>query len=116
MPFKMYVLDEANHVVETTDINVWGHFMEERRHIGWTGINSECHVSTVFIGIDHRIMGAGPPILFETMIFGGPKSIDERTWRYASYDDAITGHKMAVAKVRTALGQRIKEPTHDQHD
>lgn len=28
-------------------------------------------VSTVFLGLDHNF-GDGPPLLFETMIFGGP--------------------------------------------
>jgi hypothetical protein len=109
LPFKMYVLDADNHVVEASGVEEWGCFMEnERKHIGWTGITSECHVSTIFIGIDHRVYGDGPPILFETMIFGGPQEIDERTWRYANYDDAVIGHKMAVAKARAALGQKVK--------
>lgn len=105
-PFKLYVLDADNHVVEVHDFATWGRFMEDqRRHIGWTQITSECHVSTVFIGIDHGLFRKGPPILFETMIFGGP--LDEQQWRYASYDDAEIGHRMAVAKAREAIGQRV---------
>lgn len=106
LPFKMYVLDADNHVIEVPDIETWGRFMEEdRRHIGWTQITSECEVSTVFIGIDHRYIGKGPPILFETMIFGGP--LDHYQWRYTSYDDAMTGHEMAVRNARAAIGQKV---------
>ena len=32
------------------------------------------------------------------MIFGGP--LDQQMWRYSTWDDAETGHKMAVAKAR----------------
>ena len=107
-PFKLYVLDADNHVLEVFDMVTWDRFMEdERRQIGYTQITSACDVSTVFLGIDHRIYGKGPPVLFETMIFGGP--LDGEQWRYASYDDAMTGHQMAVSKAREALGQRVSE-------
>lgn len=29
-------------------------------------------VSAVFLGIDHDFLGDGPPILFQTIVFGGP--------------------------------------------
>lgn len=107
LPYKMYVLDADNHVVEAT-LEEWGNFLEsDAKVIGYTEITSACRVSTVFIGIDHRVWGKGPPVLFETMIFGGP--LDESQWRYTSYDDAMTGHQMAVAKAREAIGQRVTE-------
>lgn len=106
LPFKTYVLDADNHVVEAT-LQEWGNFLEsDARVIAYTEITSECRISTIFIGIDHRMYGTGPPVLFETMVFGGP--LDQHQWRYASYDDAQTGHKMAVAKAREAIGQRVK--------
>ena len=40
------------------------------------------------------------------MIFGGP--LADSQWRYASHDDAMTGHRMAVAKAREAIGQRVE--------
>jgi hypothetical protein len=49
--------------------------------------------------------GKGPPILFETMIFGGP--LHEYCWRYASWDDAQAGHKAAVRKAHEAVGHRV---------
>jgi hypothetical protein len=108
LPFKLYVLDADNRVVEVFDFVTWGKYMEGgNRHVAWTQITSETKVSTVFIGIDHRIYGNGPPVLFETMIFGGP--LDEYQWRYASYDDAEVGHRMAVAEAREAIGQRVTE-------
>ena len=58
-------------------------------------------VSTVFLGIDHSFR-AGPPILFETMIFGGPFDNDEYQERYSTWDQAVAGHKTALEIVRRA--------------
>lgn len=49
-------------------------------------------VSTVFLGIDHNFGGAGPPLLFETLVFGGP--LDGETYRYATWDQAEAGHRL----------------------
>jgi len=54
-------------------------------------------ISTVWLGLDHSWWG-GPPIIFETMIFGGAH--DEAQWRYATHLEAIQGHADAVALVR----------------
>lgn len=61
-------------------------------------------VSTVFLGIDHN-WGRGPPVLWETMIFGGPH--DEFQERYSSHESAVAGHARAV---RIARGEI--EPDH----
>jgi hypothetical protein len=53
-------------------------------------------VSTVFLGLDHSF-GGGPPLLWETMIFGG-KHNDYQT-RYTTYDEARLGHDLAVRLV-----------------
>jgi hypothetical protein len=52
------------------------------------------HVSTVFLGLNHRYCGGGPPILFETMIFGGEH--DQYQERYCTWAAAEEGHKRAV--------------------
>ena len=49
-------------------------------------------VSTVHLVIDHS-WGDGPPIIFETMIFGGWK--DQAQWRYATETEARLGHRRA---------------------
>lgn len=105
---KHYILDADNNVIET-DLITWAIWLDNlgNRTVGYTEITSECFISTVFMGLDHRFHGKGPPIVFETMIFGGP--LDQHTWRYASYDDADTGHKAAVRKAREAIGQKITE-------
>lgn len=51
-------------------------------------------VSTVFLGLDLNYSAVGPPVLFETMVFGGP--LDEMQYRYCTWDDAIRGHNMCM--------------------
>ena len=62
----------------------------------------KARVSTVFIGLDHSF-GRGDPIVFETMVFGGPLNGDMD--RYATYSDAERGHKEMLTKVKIAAAQ-----------
>jgi hypothetical protein len=100
-PFKprWYILDHERHPVRVDDVLTWGRWLEqtENRHVADDHVG-EVRVSTVFIGLDHRLYGAGPPLIFETMIFGG--ELDGTMWRYSTWDDAEAGHAMAVKKVR----------------
>jgi hypothetical protein len=50
-------------------------------------------VSTVLLGIDHRFGDDGPPLIFETMIFGGPHN--EYQERYSTREQAEEGHRRA---------------------
>ena len=54
-------------------------------------------VSTVWLGLDHRF-GEGPPIIFETMVFGGVD--DGEMERYCTEAEARAGHDWWVAKER----------------
>lgn len=60
-------------------------------------------VSTVFVSYDMRFGREGPPILWETMVFGGPPDVDGRRRRYASQEEALAGHREMVAEVFAAL-------------
>lgn len=55
--------------------------------------NGKVSVSTVFLGYNHQWAG-GPPILFETMIFGGEHA--DRQWRCSTYAEAEKQHKKAL--------------------
>jgi hypothetical protein len=46
-------------------------------------------ISTVYLGFNHRF-GDGPPLIFESMVFGGP--LDQETRRYATELEARAGH------------------------
>ena len=54
--------------------------------------------STVFLGLDHRFIDDGPPLLFETMIFGGDGDKDQ--WRCSTWEQAEAQHRRAVELVR----------------
>jgi hypothetical protein len=110
---RFYKLDADNHLVAVADLLEWGRWLEDaNRHVGFTQITSQVFVSTVFMGLDHRYFDRGPPIVFETVVFGGP--LDGQGDRYSSWDDAETGHKMFVKKTRKALGQKITEVKNEQ--
>ena len=55
-------------------------------------------ISTVWLGIDHGFSDQGPPIIFETMIFGG--EYDQHCWRYPTKEPALAGHVRIVAALR----------------
>jgi hypothetical protein len=52
-------------------------------------------LSTVWLGLDHSF-GAGPPLIFETMVFGGPN--DEEQERYSTEEEAKAGHAAMVER------------------
>jgi len=82
------------------DLLTWAKWVEnfDNRLIAVTE-DKGFRVSTVFLGLDHNF-GRGDPILFETMIFGGP--LNEQMWRYATYREAERGHEDAVTQARIA--------------
>ena len=67
-------------------------------------------ISTVFLGIDyafHTAMTQQPPILFESMIFGG--AFNEKQARYSTMEEAQDGHQRMVRLARLGrwVGRRL---------
>jgi len=98
-----YVLD-GKYPRKVEDLLEWAKLFETTDRIvaeDWIG---DVRISTIFMGLDHRF-GAGPPLLFETMIFEGDKDYQTRctTWVQA---EAM--HVKAVAFARS--GARVLEP------
>lgn len=78
--------------------------MGEERHVLETHMG-EWWVSTVHLVIDHS-HGDGPPVIFETMVFVGWDDFNEVYCdRYSTLREAMTGHDVAVAWVRSHLGE-----------
>lgn len=63
--------------------------VDERRFYG-------ARVSTVALGLDHN-WGDGPPLIFETMVFGGAR--DGYQWRYHTEVEALAGHRRVVGRL-----------------
>lgn len=98
----MYNLYDRNGT--PIDIWAWCSLYEDDhyRQIVLTAVYDNVDVSTVWLGVDHNFWSPGkPPIIFETMVFGG--LFDKEQYRYATEAQAIAGHDQIVAKVRQAL-------------
>ena len=96
---RHYILDKngnprPSHAME------WGRWLDHHRmeivlkrsHVG------DVEVSTVFLGIDHNFDEVGPPILWETMVFGG--EFDEDQARHTSKENALKGHERYVKLIK----------------
>ena len=87
-------------------MDVWARSLNDRslQRVALNQITADCRVSTVWLGLNHNLFGTGPPLIFETMVFGGPPEIDEKLERYSTEAEAIAGHAQMCARVRQALG------------
>jgi hypothetical protein len=119
-----YILggDDGHTPIPCYSLHEWGEWVEhanEKRIVAWTG-NATKYVSTVFLSLDHRMWGKGPPILFESMAFvhtgrtqdffgRGPEAVPDvlDQQRYSSWDDAETGHKAMVRKYLVNAKTRV---------
>lgn len=125
-----WILDENNQVVKAT-FGEWAVWFKrnQSRHVGFDEFDysreeervellpgkwlpkwkhSGYVVSTVFLGLDHNYSDEGPPILFETMIFCGDKTLHEYQERYATWKEAEVGHQLAVGLVKDRI-KKLKE-------
>jgi len=89
-----YILDEEGNPVLILDILQWARWFETaERHVADTRLDN-VRISTVFLGLDHS-WGQGPPLLWETMIFGGIH--DGYQARYSTKAEAEVSHARAVS-------------------
>ena len=79
----------------------WARWMAAHEDVRQLALDKigDVEVSTVFLGFDHGI--SGPPLLFETMIFNGPRHLDRD--RYSTWQEAMDGHAAMVAEVRKEI-------------
>lgn len=100
LKLEYYIIDESHNVSKCSllDWVKWCSTPEGKRLkiVSQTVIDTGVRVSTVFLSMDHSFNFNGPPILFETMIFGGP--LDGYENRYCTWQEAMIGHKEAIEK------------------
>ncbi len=85
----IYILDDSRNAIRC-GMDEWGEFMSDpSKRIVARSTLSVSEVSTVFLGMDHSFM-EGPPLLFETMVFGGKH--DGYMERYCTWEEAQAGH------------------------
>lgn len=83
------------------ELDAWAHKLDDREYkvVEQTHLKSgDVLVSTVWLGIDHNFLGEGPPLIFETMVFGDGE--DDYTERYSTEEQARAGHVRIVAELR----------------
>ena len=86
--------DRAGEPIEMMD---WAHRFEDfdYKQVAQDDVG-DVRVSTVWLGLDHNF-GDGPPLIFDTMIFGGQR--DEDCFRYPTEEEALAGHARVCAEI-----------------
>ena len=99
----LYVLDEENKVIPVETSEEWMIWMRENQHRRRVAEDfvADVRISTLFFGTDLGFMPGGPPITFETMIFGG--QLDLASYRYSTWKEAEEGHKKATEQATAVL-------------
>ena len=83
-------IDEDGNVRESKNaLGLENFWVYPSRLVCFTKINHKCYLSTVFLGIDHNYSFYGPPIIYESMLFGYEKEI---MLRYSTREEALEGH------------------------
>ena len=102
MRLDTYILDDDGNPVAEPDRERFDTWMAypPNRTIRYDDLPDGVSVSTVFLGFDPRLSERGPPVLWETMIFGGPRDLYRP--RYSSSGAACQGHAAAVALAKAA--------------
>ena len=75
----------------------WSRTSKNVRRVAHEELEGGVRVSTVWLGLDHS-MDADPPIIFETMIFGG--DFGQQDQRYSTEAEALAGHQRVVAALK----------------
>src|SRR6476659_9198677 len=94
------------------DLATWTAWMETpHRLVRDTQLSDAAHnrvrVCTAFLGVDVNF-GDGAPVLFETVIFGGP--CDWQLYRYCTWEEAEQGHAAIVERCRMRDAGRRYQP------
>ena len=102
MSSMFYKLDENHKPIPCSAAELGDPAFRDKSRIVQQDKIGKVRLSTVFLCIDHSFdsLGNGPPVLWETMIFGGPR--DQEQHRYTSHADALAGHLKILAELKKA--------------
>lgn len=97
---RYYILDADGEPVPCDDVIAWARWFGETQTTGARVVAqsrderpgaADVLVSTVFLGADHNFGRVGAPVLWESLVFGGPTDGEMR--RYTSRAAALAGHQ-----------------------
>lgn len=112
VPLETYILDENGEPQLEPDLLKWAKWLRNaNRILLHTPVTAGVTVITFFLALDPVIL-SGPPILFETIIYGGHRHL--YTVRYSTRADALAGHRMIVSgetMLQMAIPRQLR--THD---
>ena len=114
-----YTLDKNNFPVGPVSMNEYYRWHDSLPEEGLTGIGIQIGkttrdgvtVSTVFLGLDHNFAGT-MPVLWETMVFGGPD--DQYQERYRSHAEALAGHEAACKQFLADVPEVVSSVPNDE--
>ena len=103
-----YLLDESNQPVPCA-LKEWGLRFSDVMYkcVAKSCCDDGSWVSTVFLGMDHGFTETGKPVLWETMIFR-QGFVEDFCQRYTSHEEAMDGHRRAVAQANEAFLMRLE--------
>jgi hypothetical protein len=87
----------ADCCIESTVIRPDGSSINLKEQPDYQRSDTDVWISTVFLGTDHNWSRYGPPLLFETMVFGG--QLDEVQLRTSTWSGAQAQHANVVEAV-----------------
>lgn len=104
MKMGYYILDGEKNVVPCDDFYKMSEFMG--MSVGRNSHNG-IEVSTVFLSMEHGIDENGRPILFESMVFGGPH--DGMQARYCTWKEAEAGHEALLWVLTEERNSKLRQ-------
>ncbi len=102
-----YILD-GTRPVRCPDPATWRRWFETADcTVARTTLAPDVEVRTMFLGVDQSWDG-GRPLLFDTVVFGGP--LDGEMERSSTWSEAEAGHAAMCARVREAVALAGRPP------
>ena len=99
-----YILDDKKRIVSCSDFSVLSKYLG--MSVGRVSHNG-VEVSTVFMVMEHGRDELDRPILFETMVFGGPH--DGLQQRYCTWQEAEAGHESMLWVLTEERDRKLDE-------
>lgn len=115
---RYWVRDANGMERQARDFEEWVAWVEryygtDRYRVALSHITPEVRVSTVFLPTNHDFGGGGPPLIYETMVFGECPS-DGNQWRCSTFEEAETIHDNVVRIVCLELGVDLEAIVHGE--
>lgn len=99
-----YILNENKEVIESRH-DEWMIYVGRPNYNNKVALDiiGDRRISTVFVGIDYGFGMTPKPIVFETMVFDDVNFNMIKQKRYATWNEAVEGHKFILEEVRRSF-------------